>query len=58
MVYIMDTDGLGRDITPPTVEYYHTIKDGYKRFGFDKDILNTALYDSISYEPEDEPRQN
>lgn len=57
MVYIMDIDGLGRDVTPPTVEYYHTIKDGYKRFGFDKDILNDALYDSISYDPEDQPRQ-
>lgn len=58
MVYIMDADGLGRDITPPTPEYYLTIKDGYKRFGFDKDILNDALYDSINYDPEDQPRQN
>lgn len=43
MVYIM---AKGRPIIPPTMQYYNTIMEGYKRFGFDKNILGDAFTDA------------
>ena len=44
MIYIM-TD-IQKEGTPSSV-YYYTIREGYKRFGFDLDILRTALYECM-----------
>ena len=44
MVYIMteiQKDGY------PSPTYYYTIREGYKRFGFDLDILKRALYECM-----------
>ena len=44
MVYIMtEIQKNGQ----PTSSYYYTIREGYKRFGFDLDILKTALYECM-----------
>ena len=44
MVYIMTE---GTKILAPTMEYYKTILEGYKRFGFDTEILTDAFVDSF-----------
>lgn len=50
MVYIMTNI---RGITPPSTTYYLTIREGYKRFGFNTDILSNAFTDAfIQYEPQ------
>ena len=42
MVYIMNT----RKESPPGAYYYNVLEKGYERFGFDKNILETALEES------------
>ena len=44
MVYIMDID---RPITPPSMQYYNTILEGYRRFDFDKHILFDAFTEAF-----------
>lgn len=43
MVYLMAP---GRTVTPPADDYYGVIAEGYERFGFDPDPLETALAES------------
>lgn len=50
MVYMMDQD---RRIGQPSYDYYKTLEEAYKRFGFDKTILEKALENSSVEEDED-----
>ena len=43
LIYIMQE---GCKVGSPTVQYYETCAEGYKRFGFDKEILDKAVSDS------------
>lgn len=43
LIYIMKE---GCKVGSPTVQYYETCAEGYKRFGFDKEILDKAVSDS------------
>jgi len=45
MVYIM-TDC--RSLHAPTAGYYGVLDEGYQRFGFDREILEQALVDSVT----------
>lgn len=47
MVYIMNE---GRPLGQPSCYYYSSILDGYKRAGFDVNILRKATTDSIEIE--------
>lgn len=48
MVYIMQS---GRPVIPPSMQYYNTILEGYRRFGFDRHILFDAFTEAFLNEP-------
>ena len=48
MVYIMQP---GRPIIPPSMQYYNTILEGYRRFGFDRHFLFDAFTEAFLNEP-------
>jgi len=46
MAYLMNRG----EISPPSLEYYNTILQGYRENGLDESYLRTALENSIHYE--------